>query len=879
VGWLRDLILSSPASVRGFDHLAKLCLESASWPVSLSLGHRSLGAMLGKLDREEGLEWLAHRPAVQAELAKALGVDRTLIQGALTPGRAADAGRLVQLAALPFAAGLDLLDEELFPGVPAEVLQPRAWKRLVWVAPSGGGRTLVGRMLRARGLATVTDATRVEDAAWPVKRPLYVELGDARDLDVRALGDGVCVAVTDDFDEPVPDGVAVVRSPPVAELLEPLVAWARARLTAASAWDTASMVAALRPAVTSGVARSAGDVLGLVGLADGVGLEPFTARPLSRLAREWFRRRANERLERSDPTLGWAKTAGYDALVAWVRRAAVDSAEPLSCARTPDAWAALLPADLRRGADLEWLKAALVRAEPSLRKADVERVSEAMPPGAFRIVRAFEALGLLERDGDDAVSLRPHWLVRVALDDALAGIVSGVAFDWGEALLSRRLAPVTLERLYRQATAGELAADELEPEAAEDPVAAAAVEGAVRALGIAALASGDGGAPEPPEALWNEQVRLLVEIEGGVPRPRWDRDPKGAGFGGWLLTRGAWHLAVLALGESLGEGEGRTHAVLRPWQAATAPVQLAPVLDSIASALDAPEVPPVVLEGAVALIVRLRGVLGPLGAGGTAHRLERAAVVADEVALGVLAWASLSALRGDRVSTAGLRYLLGVRKIASETFAAAAFSAFEQAGQPPSDVNVLTEPELFDLLVPHAPPGVLRALLPALLPALARKGSRVGEGALALSDAQWSALLASDAQVPAELFAFVPETAVAAAVKAACRAPDDAALGALWQRFPAILSKLTLDALAPSGPEIGVELERLFCTIPKGVSARITATLDDVDALLRARAASLIALRRHLHRELTRLDPKSEAFRETYALFDELERRCARVLG
>jgi hypothetical protein len=55
--------------------------------------------------------------------------------------------------------------------------------------------------------------------------------------------------------------------------------------------------------------------------------------------------------------------------------------------------------------------------------------------------------------------------------------------------------------------------------------------------------------------------------------------------------------------------------------------------------------------------------------------------------------------------------------------------------------------------------------------------------------------------------------------------------------------------------------------------------LDDVEALLRARGASLMVLRRHLLRELTRLDPKAEAVRETYALFDELERRCAKVVG
>jgi hypothetical protein len=878
VGWLRDLILSSPQSVRGFDHLAKICLESASWPTGLSLGHRSLGAMLGKLDREEGLDWLAARPAVQAELAKALGVERGLIQAALTPGRAADAGRLVQLAALPFAASLDLSEEELFPGVPPEVLQPRGWKRLVWVAPSGGGRTLVGRLLRARGVATVTDLVRFDGTALPAKRPLYVELADPRGVEWAAVREGTCVAVPDDGDVRVPDGVTLLRSPPLHDVLEPLVRWARARLTAASPWDVGAMVAALRPAVTSGVARSAGDVLGLLGVADGVGLEVFTARHLARLAREWLRQRVNERLERSDPTAGWAKASAYDALVAWVRRAAVDSAEPLLCPRSADDWAALLPADLRRGADLEWLKVALVRAEPSLRQADVERVSEAMPPGAFRIVRAFEALGLLERDGDERVALRPHWLMRVALDDALSGIASGVAFDWGEALLSARLAPVTVERLYRRAVTADFELEEVEPEATADPVTAAAVEGAVRALGIAMLgsASGAAGAPvaEPPEALWNEQMRLLVELDAGVPRPRWDREVSGAGLGGWLLTRGAWHLAVLSLGESLGAREGRPHPVLRPWRAVTLPPGLPAVLDSVASALELPEAPRAVVGAAVAMVARLRGVLGPLGAGGTAHRLERAVVVADEAALGVLSFATLSALRGDAIGIAGLKSLLEARRVAVSTFAAAAFAAFDQAGQPKDEVHVFADPELAELFAPHAPPAVLAVLLPALV---RRFGDAVGAH-LPLSDTQWSAIFTSGADVPAELIPFVPDGVVRGAVRAASAAKNDAALAALWRRFPAALSSFVQNSLTPAG-EPGIDLERLLATTPEGASVRLIATLDDVDALLRARAPSLMALRRHLHRELGRYAVKSEAFRETYALFDELERRCARLSG
>jgi hypothetical protein len=379
---------------------------------------------------------------------------------------------------------------------------------------------------------------------------------------------------------------------------------------------------------------------------------------------------------------------------------------------------------------------------------------------------------------------------------------------------------------------------------------------------------------EPPEALWNEQLRLMVELDG-VPLPRWDRKPSGAaGFGGWLLTRGAWYLALLSLGESLGEGEGRTHPALRPWQAATAPPGLAAVLDSVASALEAPEAPRELVGAAVALVARLRAVLGPLGAGGSPHRLERAAVVADEAALGVLSFASLAALRGDGIGTLGLKYLLEARRIAPQTVAAAAFAAFAQAGNPIEDVDIFAEPELAELLVPHAPPSVLSSLLPAL-------ERRLGAAALArlpIADAQWSQVFAAGGDVPVALFSFVPDGLVAAAVRAACASRNDDALAVLWRRFPTLLGGFVRSALTPAGAP-GVELERLLSTIPESAAVGLIATLDDVDALLRARGASLMVLRRHLHRELTRLDPKAEAFRDTYALFDELERRCAKVVG
>jgi hypothetical protein len=339
------------------------------------------------------------------------------------------------------------------------------------------------------------------------------------------------------------------------------------------------------------------------------------------------------------------------------------------------------------------------------------------------------------------------------------------------------------------------------------------------------------------------------------------------------LTRGAWYLALLSLGESLGEGEGRTHPALRPWQAATAPPGLAAVLDSVASALEAPEAPRELVGAAVALVARLRAVLGPLGAGGSPHRLERAAVVADEAALGVLSFASLTALRGDAVSTTGLRHLLEVRRIAIPAFAATVAAAFEQAGRPGGEVDVLAEPGLAELLLPHLPAAVLGSLLPRLEPALVTSMVRQ----IPLADDQWSALLAAGAPLPPEVFGLAPESLVRAAVRAACRGRNARAAEALWQRFPDALGALVHDALTAEGGEHGIDLDLLLLTTPEGAWARMIATLDDVDALLRARGGPLMTLRRHLHRELGRHDPKSEVFREAYVLFDELEQRCGKV--
>jgi hypothetical protein len=846
--------------VRSLDRLATQCLNWERWPESAKMQHRSLGAIFGKLDRDENPEWLVSRPEVQSALAQVLGIDPDAIAAALKPGRAPVSSRWLNWEVMPYARGLDLVEEDLFPGVPAEVLHPGGWQRLIWVAPNGAGRTVTGQWLEARGLArhvALSDAR----SGIPSARPLLLELGSTAGLKLEALGAGICVAVP----EPVAtdeNGWRVVRSPHVGELVEPLMFWVSERLATTSRVDTAVMVGMLREAAEKGAVRSVGDVLGLVGVADAFGFEAFEFSAIRAMAKEWFKRRATERLDRDAPGTSWLKRAGFDALVGLCRRVATDARESLFYSRSLEEWSALLPAELREGVDLDWLKAALPRADPNVRIADLERATEKLPPGAFRILRAFERLGLLERDGEERLALRPHWLVRTAFDDALERLVAGPAFDWGEALLSPSMAGITAERLLVRAKSGSLGHEELvDPDEIGDPAYAAASEGALRATGVSLLL-GTAPAGDLLEGLWDEQLRIALELPGELPLPRIDTAGETSGErGAWLFDRGIWYLAALAVSEQLSAHEGRMHALLRPWQTGAVSPQLPALLDRVLMALERHETPRDLVGPALALVGRLRGVLGPLGAGGAPHRLERAAIVADEAALGVLAWENLVALFEDELGLSGFLYVCRSRKLGGAELSSALWEAFVTAGMPQEGAGIFLVPELTRLLLPHAP----RVALVRLAPLLANQA-----GELALSDGQWSVLFDSDLRpVPAGLYRSVPLGALAPAVTAALRDGAREALQVLWRRFSPELSQRVSGALRATEPDAA--LSALLESAPPSVTSTLLEELDDVDRLLKAPGATLTAVRRFLH---ARVAERAPGFRDLYALLDEIERRC-----
>jgi hypothetical protein len=370
--------------------------------------------------------------------------------------------------------------------------------------------------------------------------------------------------------------------------------------------------------------------------------------------------------------------------------------------------------------------------------------------------------------------------------------------------------------------------------------------------------------PELAEALWDEQLRLLFERPGALPAPRIVTSNNGSelDLGAWVLGRGAFYVAALALTELLDAGQGRAHPLLRPWQAQEAPEGLASLLDEARRALEMPAAPSELAARFAALVARLRSVVGPLGPGGAPHALERAAIVADETSLGVLTWSSVAALDADTVARAGTRYLVETRRLERE-LVEAVFQAFRDAGSPAEATGVLFSPELAPLLLAGAPVDALQTLLPALA-ARDDFASLAGERLRALVDN------APD-DAPLGLFRNVPESALDAALALAARAGRDDAMGELWLRFPAALTRHAASLVSRTDEASQRALAALFRSAPLEATDPLARALDDIEKLMKSPTQSLTAVRELLH---ARIAARAPGWREAYPLFSELEKRC-----
>ncbi len=782
MGWLRELMAAAQPPIRSFGALARAALESPGWPADTHIQPRSLATLLGKLDRDQELSWLADRSDVQQVLAEQLGCAPADLGHAAPGAQPAlqTATRRVRLDDAPYARALDLVDEPLCPGFPQELLHPARWDRTWWCAPGGSGRSLAGRWLEARGLAAFVHGSGFHEVKVPSLGAVFVEV-TAHDAAAPARSGPICVAAP--F---LPDNAGawrVIESPPVASYIDALADWLADRLPPDGRFEAARAVEWMRRGpLAAGVVDTLGTALGLLGLVDALGVRAVSGRTPSELARRYFRDRLAQASDKGSADAAWLKRTGFDVLVGVMRRVLTDSDAPWDTPRSFDAWLELVPPEQQRGGDLEWMRLSLAESGAPVRPSDIEKAARLVPPGAYRIVRALSRAGLLQPvGGGDELALRPRWFARTLLLEARQSLVEGSAFEWGEALLSRHAAAGVAEALQRRIEDEQAPIEEvLELEADDNPAVVAALEALFRGVGLSLL-----GGTELPleqlEALWDEQMRLLVDLPGQLPGPRVGPTPGAEGQD----QTGSWHLAALALGEQLPDGSGRKQPLLRPWNATEPPRGLRELYDRIATA-------GAWTVQACALVDRLRGAVGSVALdGGGPHPLERPGLVLDEVVHGVLGWEALRDVTGAEVEA--LVELARRRNMAWAEVAAAIWTAWSEEARPGDDFPALLAPDAPHVarFWPHLPGSLLVRLLAPRGGASTRvPWSELGEEQWAAVVEGWASLRA-DAEGARTAFGAIPEEQAMLAVDAGVLTDaeaDRAALSALWGRFPEQLS-------------------------------------------------------------------------------------------
>lgn len=872
MGWLRDLMTAADPPVRSFERLAAAATKTPDWPTNNRVQSRSLATLLGRLDRGQDLSWLADRQPVQIALARSLGVPLDEIRRALGPRRPGpEDARSYRLRDLPTARPLDFTSDELPPGVPREVLVPAA-SGLWWFAPSGCGRSLVGRWLAARGRARFFES---EDGSDPERSasegPLFFEISragpGARWPEARP---GLCVAAP--FTPPAGSGFTVVRSPDLSSALDALLEWASARLPEDSRFEPSAARAFLMERVNSGQFASLGVVLGVIGLLDELGLRELEAKPLAKVAQKFVETRIARAVDPAMPFATWLRRAIYATLVGMAERALVDSDLPLDSPRSFEEWLELVPPELERHVDLEWMRLSLSQIDSAIRPADVERAARRLPPGAFRVTSSLEQAALLRRDVHDRLVLGPAWLRATLQRGAIEALLTRSPFDWGEALLrphaAVEIAEALLDRTLRDGSS--VLEPVLDLEAEDQPAYAAAADMALRVAGVSRLLGAELG-QEVLDGLWSENVKLALELDDALPLPRVALDleplslPRGRGQA--LLATGTFYLAALSVSETLEDGHGGVLAALDPWHKSEPEPRLAAAYDAIRESLASA---PPWQSATLLLVARARAAVGNALGPDEPHALELPAQILDEVEHGVLTFATIQRGGSEAAWLTPALSLCDARGVSRNELARAVWTAWDQASRPDGAAFLAPDAAEHALFWANLP----AALLEHLLFDVRRRNVPYA----VFGDEQWQAFGRALERFPdlvgeQAAWAEMPLEHVAALLALPLewsRAHDSIRI--LWRRFPDLLANAVrrqLGAGAYADPDV---LGALLAAAPSSAASELLEELGEGTSGLAPPALS--AMRGLLRRLISERGP---SWREAYRSLARLERELSRV--
>jgi hypothetical protein len=668
-------------------------------------------------------------------------------------------------------------------------------------------------------------------------------------------------------------GFLVVRSPELADILTPLLAWAAERLPKTTRFDAAAAESVFRDKIESGLLDSVGAVLGAVGLVDEFGLREFASRSDERIARRFVEGRIARSIDGSLPYASWIRRSIYGALLAMVERALVDSDLALEEPRSFDAWLQLVPPELERHVDLEWMRVSLARIDSGVRASDVERAARRLPPGAFRIITTLEQAQLLYRVADDGLRLDPLWLVSALRRSAIDALLGRSPYEWGEALLRPHIAAQVTEALLNRTLAegGSTLASVLDLEAEDQPAYAAAVDAALRVAGVARLLGND-VALELLEGLVSETESLAVDFGSGILEPRIDLTPRGPAAtryrrGQALLAPGTFYLALLSVSEPLEPAAAPRLKTLIPWHRTDASPELKRAYDAIQTSL---ECDPPWRRAAFSLIARVRTVIGNVDGADTPHALELPAQALEEIEHGVLSFSTIQRAGSDATWLEAFLAIAKERKLDASEVARAIWVAWSNEGRPAGARFLSSKAPARLLFWSNVPGEILEALLANEDP---------GEVPYEVfAEEQWFAFLRALSAGPglvteSRAFAAMPQSLAARALALELdwsRAPESVRI--LWQRFPELVSALVLRELAKGTRATANTLNALLANAPETASAELLRELEQKN--LGIAATALVALRALLRRIILARGPE---WRTAYRKLSDLERELRRT--
>ena len=636
MGWLK--VRWTERGYTSPNRLAKALIAADGWPAP-EMEARYVGNRLREVDEGRNLGWWLERDQHLRVLAAAIEVDREQLRTHLETG---EPGTTTSRDLWPLdvlgshVAALDLRKERPFPGIPDELLDPTLWAGPIWWhAPPGSGRTLAGRWLRARGLLpppAVIEARTWEEALQLIDGPgpVFVSLDEAGDavatppsrgmrivvasprlpdgpapptreernegslglLDTRYLerkhGNAGEEAASAEREDEAPPGSmlgdwSIVHAHPPDQWLHELLAWARQRLPVDKRFEVGPVRQLLGPeGQLHRLARTPGDVLGLVRLIVDIGVE--AAGQVAQ--KEWIQhhiRAVTSRRDKQTPAGALLEQRGASVVTGLARNGLLTGLNA-AAGLTLEQWTALIPPELTTPPSPADADRVLESAE---RMGDVASIGEArrlLVGGPLPLLDGLLRFGFLARQEADRYRLSPPWLATIAHGIAVEELLDGAPAEWGRVALDPTHLAELVESLARRT--GESLHDAVlaavEGAARGDPASVGAVDVAFRAVAIAVL---DGALVELDviARVWDaEHAFALPVYPGHPPRPAIEArqtDIKGPPAGSPRM----WELGSLVLSEVLGGDRARhdgAHAALAPWGLLQQHESLANVLNS-----------------------------------------------------------------------------------------------------------------------------------------------------------------------------------------------------------------------------------------------------------------------------------------------------------